>query len=233
MGISDLRIPFLNNFLQLSMDNQDTHTYSSFLNENRKELAILLLLGALAGAAYYFFSFSQPAQIKPFEEKGVLDLYQITVNDYQMERKKWKLKGQRALISEKSKRMRIEQVKIWVYAQDNSSAKSSADHSETENFSSQMVDLVITADQGLIERHDNRVTLSGNVVMLRDDGSEVFTETAIYDAKKDTLTIPKPLRIIREGHTMRGSGLIYQISTGKLNLKNPLLLRHDGAAENE
>ena len=66
------------------MDNQDTHTYSSFLNENRKELAILLLLGALAGAAYYFFSFSQPAQIKPFEEKGVLDLYQITVNDYQM-----------------------------------------------------------------------------------------------------------------------------------------------------
>ncbi|MED5402447.1 MAG: LPS export ABC transporter periplasmic protein LptC, partial [SAR324 cluster bacterium] len=125
------------------MDNQDTHTYSSFLNENRKELAILLLLGALAGAAYYFFSFSQPAEIKPFEEKGVLDLYQITVNDYQMERKKWKLKGQRAIVSEKSKRMRIEQVKIWVYAQDNSTAKSSADHSETENFSSQMVDLVI------------------------------------------------------------------------------------------
>ncbi|MEC9296702.1 MAG: LPS export ABC transporter periplasmic protein LptC, partial [SAR324 cluster bacterium] len=139
----------------------------------------------------------------------------------------------RALVSEKSKRMRIEQVKIWVYSQDNSTAKSSADHSETENFSSQMVDLVITADQGLIERHDNRVTLSGNVVLLRDDGSEVFTETAIYDAKKDTLTIPKPLRIIREGHTMRGSGLIYQISTGKLNLENPLLLRHDGAAENE
>ena len=88
MGSSDLRIPFLNNFLQLSMENQDTHTYSSFLRENRKELAVLLLLGALAGAAYYFFSFSQPSQIKPFEEKGVLDLYQITVNDYHMERKK-------------------------------------------------------------------------------------------------------------------------------------------------
>jgi len=99
------------------MENQDTHTYSTFLRDNRKELAVLLLLGALAGAAYYFFSFSLPTQIKPFEEKGVLDLYQITVNDYQKERKKWKLIGQRALISEKSKRMRIEQVKIWVYAQ--------------------------------------------------------------------------------------------------------------------
>ena len=213
------------------MENQDIHTYSSFLHYNRKELAVLLMLGALAGAVYYFFSFSQPEKIKPFEEKGVLDLYQITVNDYQMERKKWKLIGKRALISEKSKRMRIEQVKIWVYAQDNSTTKSSEKFSETSNNSSHKIDLVITADQGLIERHDDRVTLSGNVVLLRDDGSEVLTETAIYDAKKDTLTIPKPLRMIREGHSMHGSGLIYQISTGKLNLKNPLLLRHDGATE--
>jgi LPS export ABC transporter protein LptC len=201
------------------MENQDIHTYSSFLRDNHKELAVLLLLGALAGAVYYFLSFSQPKQIKHFEEKGVLDLYQITVNDYQMEHKKWKLIGQRALISEKSKRMRIEQVKIWVYVKDNS------------NKSSDKIDLVITANQGLIERHDNRVTLSGNVVLMRDDGSEVFTETAIYDAKKDTLTIPKPLRMILEGHTMHGSGLIYQVSTGKLNLKNPLLLQHDVVTE--
>jgi LPS export ABC transporter protein LptC len=189
------------------------------------------MLGALAGAVYYFLSFSQPAQIKHFEEKGVLDLYQITVNDYQMERKKWKLIGRRALISEKSKRMRIEQVKILVYVKDNSSTKSSAGFSETANNSSDKIDLVITANQGLIERHDNRVTLSGNVVLMRDDGSEVFTETAIYDAKKDTLTIPKPLRMILEGHTMHGSGLIYQVSTGKLNLKNPLLLQHDVVTE--
>ena len=49
------------------MENQDIHTYSSFLRDNRKELAVLLLLGALAGAVYYFFSFSQPEQIKPFD----------------------------------------------------------------------------------------------------------------------------------------------------------------------
>ena len=213
------------------MKNQDINTYSSFLRDNHKELAVLLLLGALAGAVYYFLSFNQPAEIKPFEEKGVLDLYQITVNDYQMEYKKWKLIGQRALISEKSKRMRIEQVKIWVYAQDNSTTKSSADFSDSTNNSTHKIDIVITADQGLIERHDNRVTLSGNVVLMRDDGSEVFTETAIYDAKKDTLTIPKPLRMIRMGHTMHGSGLNYQVSTGKLNLKSPLLLRHDGASK--
>ena len=122
---------------------------------------------------------------------------------------------------------------LYSLAQDNSTTKPPADLSEKEIIPTQKVELVITANQGLIERHDNRVTLSGNVVLLRDDGSEIFTETAIYDAKKDTLTIPKPLRMIREGHTMHGSGLIYQVSTGKLNLKNPLLLRHAGAAKNE
>ena len=223
----NLRISFLNNLLQLSMGNQDIYTYSSFLSENRKELLALLLLCTVAGAAYYFFSFSQPTQIKPIEEKGVLDLHQITVNDYYMENKKWKLKGKRALISEKSKHMRIEQVKIWVYARDNSSAKPSADLSKDSKFSTQKLEFHITADQGLIERYDNRVTLSGNVVLFHGNVSEVFTETAIYDSKNDTLTIPKPLRMIREGHTMHGSGLTYQVYSGKLNLNNPLLLRHD------
>ena len=209
------------------MENQDIQTYSSFLSENRKELLVLLLLFTLAGATHYFFSFSHPTRIKPIEDKGVLELKRITVNDYEMEHKKWKLKGERALISEKSKRMRIEEVKIWVYAQDKSSPKPSTEISKPSNFSTQKLDFVITADQGLIERQDNRVTLSGNVALLHDEVSEIFTETAIYDAKKDTLTIPKPLRMIREGHTMHGSGLTYQVYSGKLNLNNPLLLRHD------
>ena len=49
-------------------------SYSSFLNENRRELAFLLFIGAIAGAAYYFFHYSQPQEILPLEERGVLDL---------------------------------------------------------------------------------------------------------------------------------------------------------------
>ena len=99
--------------------------------------------------------------------------------------------------------------------------------SKKKVFSTQKLEFHITADQGLIERYDNRITLSGNVVLFHGNVSEVFTETAIYDSKNDTLTIPKPLRMIREGHTMHGSGLTYQVYSGKLNLNNPLLLRHD------
>ncbi len=209
------------------MASKGLHSYSSFLHENRKELAILLLIGAVAGAAYYFFHYSQPQEIIPLEERGVLDLKQITINDFQHERKSWKLIGNRALVSEKSNRMRIEKVKIWVYAVDNSSDNSSSENSASVNNSSEQVALYITADQGLIEKHDNRVTLSGNVVLWREDGSEAHTETAIYDAKKEILTIPKPVRMLGEGHTMLGSSLRYDVSKGILNLKEPVLVRHD------
>ena len=209
------------------MASKGLHSYSSFLHENRKELAILLLIGAVAGAAYYFFHYSQPQEIIPLEERGVLDLQQITINDFQHERKSWKLIGNRAVVSEKSNRMRIEKVKIWVYAVDNSSDNFSSENSDSVNNSSEQVALYITADQGLIEKHDNRVTLSGNVVLWREDGSEAHTETAIYDAKKEILTIPKPVRMLGEGHTMLGSGLTYDVSKGILNLKEPVLVRHD------
>ncbi len=214
------------------MASQGLQSYSSFLLENRKELAILLLLGAVAGAAYYFFHYSQPQEIIPLEERGVLDLQQITINDYQHEQKSWKLIGNRAVVSEKSNRMRIEKVKIWVYAVDNSSDNYSSETSVSVNNPSQQVALYITSDQGLIEKHDNRVTLSGNVVLWREDGSEAHTETAIYDAKKEILTIPKPVRMLAEGHTMLGSGLTYDVSKGILNLKEPVLVRHDNNTVN-
>ena len=214
------------------MASQGLQSYSSFLLENRKELAILLLLGAVAGAAYYFFHYSQPQEIIPMEERGVLDLQQITINDYQHEQKSWKLIGNRAVVSEKSNRMRIEKVKIWVYAVDKSSDNSSSETSVSVNNPSQQVALYITSDQGLIEKHDNRVTLSGNVVLWREDGSEAHTETAIYDAKKEILTIPKPVRMLGEGHTMLGSGLTYDVSKGILNLKEPVLVRHDNNTVN-
>jgi len=209
------------------MASKGLQSYSSFLNENRKELAILLFIGAIAGAAYYFFHYSQPQEILPIEERGVLDLQHITINDYQHERKSWKLIGNRAVVSEKSNRMRIEQVKIWVYSAERSSDNSSLGKSASVNNSSEQIALYITADQGLIEKHDNRVTLSGNVVLWREDGSEAHTETAIYDAKKEILTIPKPVKMLGEGHTMLGSGLTYDVSEGILNLKEPILVRHD------
>ena len=205
------------------MGPQDEPRYSSFFKQNLKELGFLILLGAIAGASYYFFSSQKFTEITPMEEIGVLDLYEISISDYHMENKKWKLEGMRAIISEKSNLMRIEQVKIWVFTNDNSSLNVQSQLSNEDNETKNNY-IFIIADQGLIEREDDRLTLSGNVILLHDDGSEIRTDTAIYDAKKDKITIPKPVRVLREGYTMHGSDLIYSISDGKINLNNPVML---------
>jgi len=212
------------------MEYQGEKSYSSFFQQNIKELGFLILLGALAGASYYFFSSQYFAEVTPLEEIGVLDLHQITITDYQMENKKWKLEGMRAIISEKSNLMRIEHVKIWVYTNDNSSKNLKPKFSNHSN-SSKNNSIHILADQGLIEREDNRVTISGNVKILNDDGSEIRTDTAIYDTNKDTITIPKPVRVLRDGYTMLGSDLIYSISEGKLNLNNPEMLNFESVSK--
>jgi len=209
------------------MGPQGEPNYSSFFKQNLKELVFLILLGAIAGASYYFFSSQNYTEVTPLKEVGVLDLYEITISDYHMENKKWKLEGKRAIISEKSNLMRIEQVKIWVYTNDNSSLNVQSQLSKDSKKSKNNY-IFIIADQGLIEREDNRVTISGNVILLHDDGSEIRSETAIYDAKKDTITIPKPVRVLREGYTMLGSDLIYSISDEKVNLNNPIMLNFGG-----
>ena len=205
------------------MDPQGESSYSSFFKQNLKELGFLILLGAIAGASYFFFSSNNFSEVTPLDEVGVLDLYEITISDYHLENKKWKLEGMRAIISEKSNLMRIEQVKIWVYTSDNSTLNVKFDPSKDIDEPKNKY-IFIIADQGLIEREDNRVTISGNVILLHDDGSEIRTDTAIYDAKKDTITIPKPVRVLRKGFTMLGSDLIYSISDEKLILNNPIML---------
>ena len=62
-------------------------------------------------------------------------------------------------------------------------------------------------------------------MVIHDDGSEILTDTAIYDVKKDSITIPKPVRILREGYTMLGSDLMYSISEGRLNINNPVMFK--------
>ena len=50
---------------------------------------------------------------------------------------------------------------------------------------------------------------------------------SLLDTKKEILTIPKPVRMLGEGHTMLGSGLTYYVSEGILNLKETVLVRYD------
>ena len=189
--------------------------YSNFIQENLKEFLVLLVLGAVAGYAYYYYLTRLPPESQVLEERGVLEMEGIVVNDFIHDRKGWQLKGVRAVVLEKSRRMLIDTVKIRIFSP------------HTQEKSKTFSDLTITADQGLIEWQDNRVTLKGNVVLVRADGSEMHTETAVYDAIKEFLTLPKPVRILSKGFTLKGSSLTYRIDEGVFLLNEPVMTGYD------
>ena len=192
----------------------ESHSFSALIQDNRKEFTTLLVLGVLLGYAFYFFQTRSSDEGSEVEEHGVLQMENIVVNDYVETLKGWQLKGEQAVVLEESRRMRIEKVRIWIYVP------------YTIDDAQPVVEVYITADQGLVEWKDSRVTLSGNVVMNRRDGSTIFSETAVYDSSLKSLTLPKPVRILNTGHTLEGTSLTLEIKQEMLKLTEPVLIRH-------
>lgn len=188
---------------------RDHESFAGFLRENRWELLILLILAGLVsgGAAYYI----EQSKLNPVvrEERGLFKLEQVVIDDYRLDLKRWQMRGARAVVLEESRRMRIEQVRIKVFV------PHSADVAHPK------VDLTISANQALAEWQDQRITLVGNVIIRKDSGLEIQTASAIYDAKKDFLTLPKPLTLWHLGNEITGSSLTYDLRSGKLNLATP------------
>ena len=127
------------------MISGESHSFSALIQENRKELATLLVLGVLLGYAFYFFQTRSSDEGSEVEEYGVLQMEDIVVNDYVETLKGWQLKGEKAVVLEESRRMRIEKVRIWIYVP------------YTIDESQPVVEGYITADQGLVEWKDSRV----------------------------------------------------------------------------
>lgn len=191
---------------------RDHELLAGFLRENRWELLTLLALaGLISGGALYY---SKQAKLDPSvrEERGVLKLEQVVINDYRLDLKRWRMQGERAVVLEKSRRMRIEQVQIEVFVP------------HPAEVSKPKVKLHLTAKEALAEWRDHRITLLGNVVIRRDPGLEVHTEVAVYDAQKEFLTLPKPLTMWQDGHVVTGSSLTYDLRKEKLSLVSPRVL---------
>tara|TARA_B100001013_G_scaffold140469_1_gene82848 strand:- start:121 stop:717 length:597 start_codon:yes stop_codon:yes gene_type:complete len=191
---------------------RDHELFAGFLRENRWELLILLVLaGLISGGAVYY---TQQSKLSPVvrEERGALKLEQVVINDYQLDLKRWRIQGERAIVLETSRRMRIEQARIEVFVP----------HSAA--VSDPKVNLDISANEALAEWRDQRITLLGDVKIRHDTGLEIHTEVAVYDVQKEFLTIPKPLTMRQAGHVVTGDSLTYDLRRGKLNLVAPKAL---------
>ena len=197
------------------MASGELPSFSALIHDNKKEFAILISLGILLCYAFYYYH-SQPSSESPLvDESGVIHLKNIRVNDFIENRKGWQLRGKNAVVLEDSKRMRIEKIEISIYVP----------FTIEEEFPK--VDVLISADEGLMEWKDNRVTLLGNVVLKRSDGSLILSDSALYETQKELLTIPEKVRILQEEHTLEGNSMTYEIPIKKMALAEPLLTHYE------
>lgn len=197
------------------MASGELPSFSALVLDNRRELTFLLFLGILLGYAFYYYHF-QPSSITPVvDENEVIHLENIRVSDFVENRKDWQLLGKNAVVLEDSKRMRIENIEISIF----------------EPFTMEQefpkVEILITADEGLFEWKDNRVTLLGNVVLNRSDGSVILSDSALYETQKELLTMPKHVRVLQDEHTLEGSSLTYEVALKRILLTKPLLIRYE------
>ena len=186
----------------------------SLFYENRREIIILVFLSIILGYGFYHFQGKSKMEDSEIEESGVLQMEDIVVNNFKNNLKGWELKGEKAIILEESKRMRIENVLISIFVP----FSISEDKPKTK--------LTIRAEEGLLEWKNNRVTLLGDVVLNRNDGSVILTETAVYDSEAKVLTIPKKVRILKNTHSFEGKGLIFNVNEDLIKLNDPLFLKY-------
>ncbi|NBR20013.1 MAG: LPS export ABC transporter periplasmic protein LptC [Proteobacteria bacterium] len=144
-----------------------------------------------------------------------MHLDEIKVNDFVDNRKGWQLRGKTAVVLEDTKRMRIEQIEISIFIP------------YTMEEKSPTLDVLITADEGLMEWKDNRLTLIGNVVLKRSDGSLILSNSALYETQKEVFTIPGKVRILQDEHTLEGNSLTYNVPIKKMEMTEPLLIRYE------
>ena len=128
------------------MASVELPSFSSIILDNRRELAVLIFLGILLGYAFYYYQSLTPAESPISDESGVIRLDEIKVNDFVDNRKGWQLRGKTAVVLEDTKRMRIEQIEISIFVP------------YTMEEKSPTLDVLITADEGLMEWKDNRLT---------------------------------------------------------------------------
>jgi len=65
-----------------------------------------------------------------------------------------------------------------------------------------------------------KVFLHGNVVLKNSDGNTLYADELDYDQKMQIATTDTPVRLVADGMTMNGTGMVYKVAEKRLILKS-------------
>ena len=174
----------------------DSYRTLHILREHKIEILLLLLLGGLL--SYIYFSFSEAPVIEPFQEpEYVLQLNDVKIEDYWLDRKRWRILGKQASVTKDNNIISLTEVKILVF--------------KPQTAESEKVDMVVTANEGTIDWKKEVLTLSSKVIMTRQSDVRVNTEKAIYQYNQGILHIPEKVVIQYLQDTVIAEQLTYNV----------------------
>ena len=169
-----------------------------------QEFLLLLLLGPLALYFALSNSTSESLPLLPLPESQVLQLEQITLQDYQKDFKRWTLTGLRALMAEDSSVMNVEQPRLRLHPSP-----------ETLPFT----DTLVRANEALIDWRRQLVEIRGEVEVERDGKLYLQAERAIYDLQTEVLQMPGAVQMTWQGSDVDGADLRYELKAGLVKLR--------------
>jgi len=183
----------------------DRHFTSTLIKQNKKEVVILLLL---AGVIAYTFSGSQEitTTTRSVQYSQAITLNHIKIQDFEKDKKRWSLIGEKTYILENELRISLENVSIVVY----------------DPEVNDKIEFTVTAQRGEINWKNGTIVLEQDVVALQEPDLQLSADKIIYFYDKKILQIPQKVEIKRGTDYLTGQNLIYHIDTKsfKLNQAN-------------
>ena len=182
----------------------DSHFASNILKEHKLEIFLFVILGGVF--TYFYSSILQEETAEPFDEPDyVLQAEQVQIEDYWGAQKRWKIFGQKAFIAKNNRMVVLEDVKILVY--------------RPQPAPPSQVDVVVTAEQGIINWEEERVTLLSDVKMVRPPEMQIRAQKTIYHYQSGLLHIPDKVDMHYLQDSVVGEALTYDVLQKKMELQ--------------
>ena len=187
----------------------DTYQTLNILKVHKSEFLLLLLLG---GLLFYIYTAFKDDSITPSLEEPdyLLKFDGIEIDDYWLNKKRWKLLGKHASVAKDNEIIFLSDIQIFVY--------------DLQNPEASNINITVTANEGSIDWNEEVVTLNSNVEIYRQSEMQINTEKAVYHFNKGIVDLPQQVDIHYLEDLVKGERLTYNIHQNKIELRNAILL---------
>lgn len=187
----------------------DTYRTLNILKVHKSEIFLLLLLG---GLLFYIYTAFKDDSITPSLEEPdyLLKFDGIEIDDYWMNKKRWKLLAKHASVAKDNEIVFLSDIQIFVY--------------DLQNPGTSDIDITVTANEGSINWSKEVVTLNSEVEIFRQAELRINTEKAVYHYNEGKVDLPQPVEIHYLEDLVKGERLTYNIHQNKIELHNAILL---------